>query len=228
MFKFDNIIVGRFLKRYKRFMVDFERNGVVETAFNPNTGSMKGLLNEGCLIALSISDNTKRKYKYTVEGFQLDGNWVYTNTINVNRIVEYYIKDGAIKELYPYDYLKREYSIGDSRIDFYLEKDGRKILVEVKNVTLLNDNGIAAFPDAKTERGRKHLRLLTEMSKQGYDCYIFYVIAVDAKSFECAWYIDSLYCKEYKEALNYGVKPIFYRNHFNVDRKEVILKPMGN
>ncbi|MGA1845989.1 DNA/RNA nuclease SfsA [Deferribacter abyssi] len=226
MFKFDNIIIGKFLRRYKRFIIDFEKDGIVETAFNPNTGSMKGLLNEGCLIALSISNNQKRKYKYTVEGFQLNDYWVYTNTINVNKIVEYHIKNGCINEFYPYDFLKREYVIGNSRIDFYLENCGKKILIEVKNVTLLNDNGHAAFPDAKTERGRKHLRLLVEMSRRGYDCYIFYVVAVNSNVFECAWQIDSMYCKEYEKALDYGVRPIFYRNYFNVDKKEVTLQHM--
>lgn len=218
--KFDNgFLIAKFIKRYKRFLVDCELNEGIITAYNPNTGSMKGLLNEGCRVALSVSDNPKRKFRYTVEAFELDNNWVYTNTVNVNNIVKKSIEENAIRELSYYDYLKPEFQIEDSRVDFFLERGKEKILVEVKNVTLLKDD-TAFFPDAVTKRGKKHLDLLKKYAQKGYTCYIFYVVGVNAIKFNCAKFIDKDYCKSYKEALDCGVKVLTYRHIFDPFKKE--------
>ncbi|MGA1862933.1 DNA/RNA nuclease SfsA [Deferribacter thermophilus] len=213
--KYSNeFLIGKFIKRYKRFFVDCEYNGEILTAYNPNTGSMRGLLNKGCKVALSKSDNPTRKLKYTVEAFELDSYWVYTNTVNINNIVKKGIEDGIISEFKRYTYLKPEYKIDDSRIDFYIEKKDEKYLVEVKNVTLLYQN-TAYFPDTITKRGSKHLKLLSKFAKNGFKCFILYIVGVDADSFKCADFIDRDYCMAYNEAIENGVNKLLYKHIFD-------------
>jgi sugar fermentation stimulation protein A len=152
---------GKLIKRYKRFLTDVELDdGGVVTATCPNTGSMMGLLDEGNPVWLSVSDNPKRKYAHTwemVEAVNAAGAAarVGLNTGLPNKLVEEAILAGKVDALTGYESLKREQKYGkNSRIDILLSNgDGPGCYVEVKNVTLSREGGIAEFPDAVTARG---------------------------------------------------------------------------
>ncbi len=224
MYKFEHLYKGKFIKRYKRFFADIEYQNEIITAHNPNTGSMKGLLNEGNPVVFTKSDNEKRKLKYTLEGIFVENHWTYVNTVKVNKIVETAFIDGEISEFKNFSMLKREYKYKDSRIDFYVEKGEDKYLIEVKNVTLFDDK-FALFPDAKTERGKKHLLTLTESINDGFKPYMLYVIAVNRDKFRPAAEIDEDYANNYELVISKGVTPLFYKNIFDVEQKTCGLIP---
>lgn len=225
MIKLPDLKRGKFVKRYKRFFTDINIGESVIIAHNPNTGSMSGLLEEDCIVAYSESDNPKRKLKYTVEAFFINNHWIYTNTVNVNRVVENALQDGEVKEFKTIDFLKREFKYHDSRIDFMIESNNKKILLEVKNVTLLKGD-IAMFPDAKTERGKKHLITLIKSISDGYTPYMLYVIGVNGSKFECAADIDPEYAEMWDQAVRSGVKMLYYHSVLDVDGSRCWLKKM--
>lgn len=210
----NSLKFGKFLRRYKRFFADVEYNTEVIVCHNPNTGSMKNLLIEGVDVVFSESNNKDRKLKYTLEGFKIDGVWIYTNTINVNNIVYNALLDGTIEQFHNCDNIKREYKIGDKRIDFYIEYSGKKALVEVKSVSLFDDN-FSMFPDAVSKRAQEHLETLYLSIYQGYEPYILYIIQSDRKKFRCAVGIDPTYCEIYKRYVPKYITPLFYRNIFD-------------
>ncbi len=204
------LIAGRLLRRYKRFFADVTlADGTVVTAHTPNTGSMLQCAVPGHAVLISATDDPKRKLKYTLELIQVNGRWVDTHTQRTNRIVEEALVNGWVTEFAGYR-VQREYRFGDSRIDFYLEKAGQKVLLEVKNVTLCADR-VARFPDAVTIRGQKHLLELQEALRQGYHSAIFFLVQrSEATSFSPADDIDPEYGRLLREVVASGVEPLAY------------------
>jgi len=203
------LIPGKLIKRYKRFLADIELDtGDIITAHCPNSGSMKACATPCWKVMLSESDNPKRKYKYTWEMVHNEKCWIGINTIIPNIIAEEAIKDGTITELSGYDELKREVKYGEnSRIDIYLKNDQQICYVEVKNVTLVEDDGNYYFPDSVTSRGLKHLHELMEMKKQGHRAVMLFVIQrSDGKIFKPAAHIDPKYAEGLKTAYENGVE----------------------
>ena len=148
-------------------------NGKQETVHVKNTGRCKELLLPGIEVVLEISDNPSRKTKYDlICVYKENLGWVNIDSQAPNKVV----KEWLAKQ--DYDMIRPEYSIGKSRIDFYMEKDGQKYLMEVKGCTLEID-GIGYFPDAPTERGVKHLRELQKAAQKGYQCYVAFVIQME-------------------------------------------------
>ncbi|NVJ90824.1 MAG: DNA/RNA nuclease SfsA [Methylocystaceae bacterium] len=213
--KFEtDLIKGKLIKRYKRFLSDVTlENGEVVTAHCANSGSMLSVEDEGATVWLSPSNNPKRKLKYTWEIIEVDGYCVGINTGHPNKIVEEAILAGQIPELAGYANLRREVKYGqNSRIDVLLEDDDKpKCYVEVKNVTLKRGDN-ADFPDAVTSRGAKHLRELGDMVEQGHRSVMFYLVQrADCKVMDIARDIDPEYDAQLKEALKRGVEVICYQ-----------------
>ena len=208
--KFEKpLIPGKLIKRYKRFLADIELDsGKFITAHCPNSGSMKTCANPGWKVLLSESDNPKRKYKYTWEMVHNEKCWIGINTIIPNIIAEEAIKDGTISELSRYDDIKREVKYGEnSRIDILLQSENEKCYVEVKNVTLVEEDGNYYFPDAVTSRGLKHLNELMEMKKQDHRAVMLFVIQRnDGNIFKPAAHIDPKYAEGLKTAYENGVE----------------------
>ena len=205
---------GRLIKRYKRFFVDVQLdNGKQITAHCPNTGSMMGLLDEGNIVYLSESDNTKRKLKYTLEIIKVKKANVGVNTHRANRIVEKAILEGKIKSLGKKLLLTREVKYGEnSRIDFLITNEkNENIFLEVKNVTLSKKNNLAEFPDSVTERGSKHLIELTKLIKKNKRSIMLYLIQRDdCKKFTTAGYIDPIYENNLNKAIKSGIEVLCY------------------
>lgn len=225
MFVFPELFEARFLKRYKRFFVDVERNGEIITVHNPNTGSMKGLLVEGSSVLCSVSDNPKRKLQSTLEAICINGEWQVVNTMAVNRIAECAINSGEVTELGQVTFCRREYPYDEARLDFYVESDLGKFLVEVKNCTMYDDDTVM-FPDAVTTRGKKHLEVLQKAINDGYTACMLYVCQVRRRNFRPAHEIDPAYAAEFEKAKAAGVKILVYNTVFNPAKGEVTLEKM--
>ncbi len=172
----SQLIAGKLIRRYKRFLADVElADGTVVIAHCTNSGSMKSCIEEGAPVYLSPASDPKRKTKYTWEIIFINDGWVGINTMIPNKLAFDAIVSGSIKKLTGYSYVKREVKFEDSRFDIYCENEDEKCFVEVKNVTMKVGN-YALFPDAVTTRGKKHLDTLIRVKKQGIRAVMLYVI----------------------------------------------------
>ena len=141
-----SLIKGKLIKRYKRFFVDVKINKQIVTAHCPNTGSMKGLLDEDNDVYVLPNNDPKRKLKYGLEIINARKNLVGVNTHRANRIVQHAIENNLIKELKNCDLIKPEVFFNkETRFDFLIEKKGQKSFLEVKNVTLLETKKLLSF-----------------------------------------------------------------------------------
>ena len=203
--------IGRFLKREKRFFVSVELDGQEVLAHTNNTGTMLGLLRPGAPVLLSPAANPERKLKWTVEALgQGEGAaffWVGVNTSMPNRLLSAFFEADLLPWAKGYTVLKREAVNGESRLDGRFTGPGMPDLwVECKNVTLVEDCE-AAFPDAVTSRGAKHLQTLMRLKSEGARAAMLYVIQrPDGKCFRAADYIDPVYAEAFAEAVSAGVE----------------------
>ena len=208
-----SLIKGKFVKRYKRFFADIKLNKKIVVAHCPNTGSMKGLLEEGNEVFISKNDDPKRKLKYTLEIIKVKKNLVGVNTHFANKIVHHGLSNNLVNELKDNDTIKPEVFFNkETRFDFFIEKNEQKIFVEVKNVTLFRDKKIAEFPDAITSRGSKHLKTLIDAIKKGYKTYLLFLVQIEGvEHFKIAKDIDKEYYENYLLAKKAGVNFLAYR-----------------
>lgn len=211
------LIEGRLIRRYKRFLADVElADGAIVTAHTPNTGSMQGCAEPGSRIWLSRSDNPKRKYPYSWELVETrTGAMVGINTALPSQLVHEAIESGVITELQGYHTIRREVRYGQekSRIDLLLERRDERCYVEIKNVTLVDEQQRALFPDAVTERGTRHLReLMSVVREEGMRGVMVYCVQRgDVQSFTPAASIDPVYAETLRQALARGVEAVAYR-----------------
>lgn len=171
--KYLKTLQAKFIDRPNRFIAHVDLNGIVETVHVKNTGRCKELLIKGVTVILEESDNESRKTKYDLiavykESFGL----INIDSQAPNKVAKEWL------ESKDYTYIKPEYTYGNSRIDFYMEKDDRKYLMEVKGCTLERD-GIGYFPDAPTERGVKHIYELIKAKEDGYEVSLAFVIQME-------------------------------------------------
>jgi sugar fermentation stimulation protein A len=164
---------ARFIDRPNRFIAHVELDGRTETVHVKNTGRCRELLLPNIPVVLEKSDNPNRKTKYDLIAVRKKKlGWINIDSQAPNKVV----KEWLTKQ--DFDVVIPEYSYGDSRIDFYMEKGNRKYLLEVKGCTLEID-GTGYFPDAPTVRGVKHIRELMKAQKQGFWCGIAFVIQMN-------------------------------------------------
>ena len=202
-----SLVKGKLIKRYKRFFTDIKLGKEIVTAHCPNTGSMKGLLDEGNEVYLLPNNDPRRKLKFGLEIIKSGKNLVGVNTHMANKIVNHAIENNLIKELKNTDKIKPEVFFNkETRFDFLLEKKDQKSFVEVKNVTLFRDKETAEFPDAITSRGSKHLLTLIDAINKGYSSYLIFLIQIqNMKYFKIAKDIDKEYYNNYLIAKKAGV-----------------------
>jgi len=206
------LVAGRLVRRYKRFLADIElEDGSLVTAHTPNTGSMQQCAVPGQQVLLSKSDNPKRKLAWSWELVRVNEHWVDINTHRANRVVEEALRENLLPAFQNYS-VRPEFPFAESRIDFMLETENEKVLLEVKNVTLCCQPGVACFPDAVTTRGQKHLRDLMLAKEQGWRAVIFFLVQRgDAQTFSPADEIDAEYGRLLREAVSCGVEALAYR-----------------
>ncbi len=214
--KFERqLIEGRLIRRYKRFLADVQLPGEVVTASCPNTGSMLGCADAGGRVWLSEHDGATRKYRHTWQIVEVGEVMIGINSGLPNKLVEEAIEGGVIPELGGYATLRREVVYGDegSRVDFVLAGGRRKACyVEVKNVTAAVKDGVALFPDCVSERGSRHLRELMRMKAAGLrPVQLYCVQRGDASEVRPADAIDAEYGRTLREAIGAGVEVLAYR-----------------
>jgi len=210
----QKLIPCKLKKRYKRFLADVElESGEEVTAHCPNSGRMTGCVGELWPARISQSDNPKRKLKYTLELTNNGQSWIVSNTNNANALAFEAIEAGSIPELTGYDSYRREVKYGaSSRIDILCESADQLCYVEVKSVTMVDDQGRYCFPDSPTLRGQKHLRELVDMVQDGHRAVMFYMILrEDGSGFAPAAHIDPEYARLLKWAVESGVEILAYQ-----------------
>jgi len=211
--KFEKkLLQGTLIKRYKRFFVDIKHQNRTIIAHCPNSGSMLGLLNAGNKVWFSVSDNPKRKLKYTLQIIEIGSKLVGVNTHLSNKIILESLKAKKIKILRKFTKIQPESKFSNNtRFDFLISNSKEKCFLEVKNVTLVREKDIAEFPDAITSRGTKHLNELVKAKKKGYKSYLLFLIQrEDCKFFKIAKDIDVNYQNAFNLALKNGVKVLCY------------------
>ena len=163
---FGRLLRARFVDRPNRFLVRcrLRGRGVVE-AFLPNPGRLWELLFPGVTLHLARSRGGQRKTAYTVLAVERDGAPVFLHTHVTNQVARHLIETGRIPGLEGAEVVRGEVPHGNSRFGFLLNHRGQEVYAEVKSVTLFG-NGVAMFPDAVTERGRKHLLDLVTVSRE--------------------------------------------------------------
>ncbi len=231
-----DLVKAIFRNRANRFIVEAELNGEMVRAHLPNTGRCKELLVDGATVYLKPSDNPNRKTKYSLYLVENNGALVAMFSQQANKIVFDAIKNNKIEELSGYSILESEKTIGNSRIDIYLANQGSnegsdsadsaKIIdetyVEVKSVTLIKD-GVAQFPDAPTERGRKHLEELISLKKEGIRAVVFFLIEhPNGNSFRPNWENDPKFSNTLKKAYSEGVEILVYKTVNTLESIELV------
>ena len=207
---------ARLRRRYKRFLADVVTEQGEELCIHcPNTGSMLNCLQPDGRVWFSRSDDPKRKLPGTWELSETPhGRLACINTARANPLVEEALHGGVIAELAGFDGLRREVRYGqeNSRIDFCLDFAGEAAYVEVKSVTLgYADEAVAAFPDARTERGTRHLRELAALARDGIRAVQLYCVNLSGiEAVRAAEDIDPAYAAALREAKRAGVQVLAY------------------
>ena len=219
--RYDNITRGIFIDRPNRFIAHVEVGGNRETVHVKNTGRCKELLIPGCEVWLNAPGTSGRKTKYDLVAVRKSTGVLFNiDSQAPNKAV----KEWLLKQ--DYDLIHPEYTYGDSRIDFYMERtlpDGetKRYLMEVKGCTLEFD-GIGYFPDAPTERGVKHIHELIKAKKEGFEAALAYVIQMDGVT-EVRPNTDTHpeFGEAIEEAKKAGVEIIFLPCHVEPDSMEI-------
>jgi sugar fermentation stimulation protein A len=177
---YENTYTGRFISRPNRFIAKVEIGGNIEICHVKNTGRCRELLIPNAKVILQKSDNPKRSTKYDLIAVYKNEKLINIDSNAPNKVFLEYLKCGNyIKNII---YIKPEITYGKSRFDFYVEAENRKIFIEVKGVTL-EENGIALFPDAPTERGIKHVNELTECLAEGFEAQIVFIVQMSGVNY---------------------------------------------
>ena len=215
--KYKNIVPARFIDRPNRFIANAEVDGNIETVHVKNTGRCGELLVPGAEVYLEREDKVERKTKYDLIAVRKNSGVLFNiDSQAPNHVVHEWLLKQAYTKIVP------EFRYGDSRIDFYMERDDECFLMEVKGCTLEVD-GVGYFPDAPTQRGVKHLRELIRAKKEGYRACAAFVIQMEGVSevrpntathqeFASAW----------EDAVSAGVKILMLRCRVTPDEIKIV------
>lgn len=215
--KYNNITKAIFIKRPNRFIAEVDIDGHREIVHVKNTGRCKELLVQGCEVWLNAPGTPDRKTRYDLVAVRKNTGVLFNiDSQAPNKVVKEWL------DRQDYDKIVPEYTYGDSRIDFYMEKAGEPYLMEVKGCTLEFD-GIGYFPDAPTERGVKHLRELAKAARAGIKARLAFVIQMDGIS-EVRPNITTHpeFGIALSEAQEAGVEVLFLKCHVEPDLLEII------
>ena len=214
---YENVTKAVFINRPNRFIAEVEIDGKREIVHVKNTGRCKELLIPGCEVWLTAPGTPNRKTKYDLIAVRKDTGILFNiDSQAPNKVVKEWL------ETQGYDVVIPEYTCGDSRIDFYMERGADKYLMEVKGCTLEVD-GMGYFPDAPTERGVKHIRELIKAKKAGYQAVLCFVIQMDGVS-EVKANVDTHpeFGVALEDAKKAGVEILFLRCHVEPDTLTVV------
>ena len=208
--EYGKMVEARFLRRVNRFTAFVELNGQEEIVHVKNTGRCKELLLEGARAFLEEADKEGRKTKYSLIAVYKGDTLVNMDSQAPNQMAAEALAEGKIIEIGEVDFLKREVKYENSRFDLFYQKGDKKGFIEVKGVTLEED-GVAKFPDAPTERGAKHLRELIKAKEEGYEAAVLFVIQMKGvQEFRPNEERDKNFTEALREAEKAGVEILAY------------------
>ena len=209
---YNNTKKGIFIKRPNRFIAHVLVDGKEELVHVRNTGRCREILIEGTKVVLEASKNPNRKTAYSLIAAYKGDMLINIDSQIPNAVVFEAISQGKIPLISSVKYLRREVTYGNSRFDMYFEKEKSKGFIEVKGVTL-EENGLAMFPDAPTERGRKHLIEMGHAVLHGYEGYIIFLIQMKGvQGFSPNYAMDPKFSEELKLSADKGVKVLAYES----------------
>lgn len=213
---YSNITQARFLSRPNRFIAEVETDGRKETVHVKNTGRCKELLVPGCEVWLTAPDSPNRKTKYDLITVRKSTGTLFNiDSQAPNKVMSEWLNRQNYDKIIP------EYTYGDSRIDFCMERGCEKYLMEVKGCTLEFD-GIGYFPDAPTERGVKHIRELIRARAAGYNTAIAFVIQMDGvREVRANTATHQEFGSALEDARKAGVKILFFPCHVEPDSLDI-------
>ena len=216
---YKNTIRGIFKDRPNRFIAHVQIGDQLETVHVKNTGRCRELLVPETEVILEKSDNPARKTKYDLICVNKGGRWINMDSQAPNKAAEEWVAAG---NLFPEKVtVRREKTYGNSRFDLYVESEERKAFIEVKGVTL-EENNIVRFPDAPTERGIKHLYELMKAAADGYEAYLLLVIQMKGVTrFEPNWDTHREFGETLQKAQKAGVHILAYDCLVEPDRMEI-------
>ena len=206
--KYENIYQGVFVNRPNRFIAYVDIDGCRETVHVKNTGRCRELLIPEAVVYVQDSLKPGRKTRWDLIAVKKNKRIINMDSQIPNKVVKEWLEDGNLIE--NITTVRPEYTYGSSRIDLYVEAGERKILIEVKGVTLEAD-GVVRFPDAPSERAVKHVYELKEALKKGYEAYVFFVIQMrDVRYFTPNTDTHPEFAKALAEAAKEGVRVVAY------------------
>ncbi len=210
---YNKILEAKFISRPNRFIAYVEINSKIEKVHVKNTGRCRELLLPGArLILEDCSHNKNRKTKYSLIGVYKGDQLINMDSQVPNKVVYDALKSGKIAEIPDIQEVKREVVYKNSRFDLAFKSQGQKSFLEVKGVTLEED-GLAMFPDAPTERGTKHILELIDALEAGYRSYIFFLIQINGiKKFSPNKKMDPDFYRALKLASEKGVEILAYNS----------------
>jgi sugar fermentation stimulation protein A len=201
-----NFIEATFIDRPNRFLTRARLKGKIVESHLPDPGRLRELLIPGSKLLLKAESGDHRKTKYSTQAVYSDNVLISINTWLPNRFVEYLIHTKKLAYLKNHTLVRREVTVDNSRFDFHLRNKGDNLFLEVKSVTLVEE-GIAKFPDAVTERGRRHVTHLGEMAEKGLKTMVLFVVQrPDADSFQPQWERDPKFGFALFEAVKKGLE----------------------
>ena len=206
------IISGEFVSRPNRFIAHVNIQGQLEVCHVKNTARCRELLKPGSIVYLEESDNPGRKTKYDLVAVEKGNTLVNIDSNAPNKVVQEWLATDNCPILQGAEsrFVKPECKYGNSRIDFYVEADHRKIFIEVKGVTL-EENGVVRFPDAPSDRAVKHVEELAAAVEKGYEAYVMFVIQMKGVRYFTPNEDTHLqFCNALREAAVKGVQILAY------------------
>ena len=199
-------IEGEFIERPNRFLTRVKLCDKIVDSHLPDPGRLKELLIPGARLLLKKEKGKNRKTQFSTQAVYSGKTLISLNTLVPNRFVAYLLKNQGLEFLKEWEFQQQEVSYGKSRFDFRLKRENTLMVLEVKSVTLV-EKGIAKFPDAVTERGRKHVQHLGELATEGLDVMVLFVVQrPDVTCFQPQWERDPKFSSALLKAWQKGLQ----------------------
>ena len=214
----DTLIYGTYIRRVNRFVVEVRLlSGEKVLAHLANTGRMRELLVEGRKVYLEFSNKVNRKTQYTLLMIENEHQKkIMLKATYANDMVEVWLKENLLHDFGKILKLQREVSLGNSRFDFLLTTSEGEWIIEVKSVNYFFPD-YALFPDAPTERGKKHIKELMALQNEGYKgAIVFVLMGEDRDRLYFNDESDSEFVKLMEEAMIKGINVVAYKTIFNL------------
>ncbi len=215
------LIEAEFVARPNRFLSQVKIAGKIHDSHVPDPGRLKELLFPGARVLVEPKSGAERKTRFATVMVYSGSELISINSQLPNRFVRFCLDEQLMPEFSGWRVKKQEYTLGKSRFDFLLEKEGHEKLLEVKSATLV-ENGIARFPDAVTARGTRHVRHLVESITPDRSAAVLFIVQrSDAHHFEPHWERDPVFAEALKNAVDQGLELFIYTTRIEPDSMQL-------